>query len=65
MGKDFQHTLQEAQNLGWSEDLIREALWNTAYRLGRKRWYWGPMWMSSLQGWINSRIANLRHAAQP
>jgi hypothetical protein len=64
MGKDFKRTLSEAQKLGWSEDLIRESLWNTAYLLGRKRWYWGPMWMSSLHGWINSRLARMRKASE-
>lgn len=30
-------------------------LWNEAYLLGRRRWYWGPLWMSDVVGWLNTR----------
>ena len=52
---NFKETLAKCRELGWNEDLIREFLWNEAYTLGRKRWYWGPRWFVNLQGWFNSR----------
>ncbi len=50
-------TIKKCQEFGFNEDITREMLWNEAYRLGRQRWYWGPSWFVSFQGWINTQIS--------
>lgn len=52
---NYQETLAKCREFGFNEDITRETLWNTAYQLGRKRWYWGPGWFVDLIGWINTQ----------
>jgi hypothetical protein len=57
---NFKEVLAKCQEFGFNEEITREMLWNEAYRLGRSRWYWGPAWMVSLQGWLNTKLSRLR-----
>lgn len=51
--------LKACQDFEFNEEIIRETLWNEAYRLGRARWYWGPSWFVSLTGWFNTQKQKL------
>lgn len=53
---NYKETLEACKKHEFNEEITREMLWNTAYDLGRSRWYWGPRWFVSLQGWINTQI---------
>lgn len=58
---DFEAIIEYCQNTGLGPEITAEMCWNGGYRLGRKRWYWGPSWMVDLRGWINTRIYALRN----
>lgn len=61
---NYQETLAKCQEFGFNEDITRKQLWNTAYRLGRSRWYWGPSLVVTGVGWFNTvkwRLKNLWH----
>ena len=58
--KNMKECLDTCKDFNFNEDITREMLWNTAYDLGRSRWHWGPRWMVSLQGWINTQISKLK-----
>lgn len=52
----LESTIQQCKEFGFNEQITNETLWNTAYLLGRSRWYWGPRWFVLLQGWINTKL---------
>jgi hypothetical protein len=52
---NLKECVSKCEQFGFSEEITRETLWNEAYRLGRRRWYWGPSWLVSLTGWINTQ----------
>ena len=56
---DLKETLAKCKEFNFNEDITREILWNTAYNLGRSRWYWGPRWFVSLTGWFNTQRSKL------
>lgn len=62
---NFKETLKACQDFGFNEEITRETLWNEAYRLGRKRWYWGPHWFVSLQGWLNTKRSRIFLSKNP
>lgn len=48
-------------NFGFTDSRLREEIaWNSGYELGRARWSWGPAWMVSLHGWVNTQIGKLK-----
>lgn len=51
--RELQEKCREA---GFNEQITQEMLWNEAYRLGRSRWYWGPMWWVSFKCWVKSKL---------
>lgn len=51
---NYQECLSKCREFGFNEDITRETLWNEAYSLGRRRWYWGPSWFVSLTGRFNT-----------
>lgn len=59
MKTTLKETLARCQTFGFNEEITREILWNTAYQLGRSRWYWGPAWFVSLTGWFNTQRSRL------
>jgi hypothetical protein len=61
----LQSTLRACEEFGFNESITREILWNTAYKLGRDRWHWGPRWWVSTCGWINTRTRLLRWLLAP
>lgn len=50
----LENTLRKCEEFGFNERITHETLWNTAYQLGRSRWYWGPRWMPPLIGRFNT-----------
>jgi len=56
---NFEETLAKCKEFGFNERVTQEILWNTAYQLGRKRWYWGPSWFVSVMGWFNTQKQKL------
>lgn len=58
----FASTIKSCREFGFCEEITRETLWNTAYRLGRSRWHWGPSWMVTLTGWFNTRLDRMAKA---
>ncbi len=52
---NLKETLEKCKEYNFNEEITHETLWNTAYRLGRSRWYWGPRWFVSLTGWFNTQ----------
>jgi hypothetical protein len=34
--------------------------WNYGYRLGRRRWHWGPSWLVTVIGWVNTQISRVK-----
>lgn len=57
---NLKETLDKCKEFGFNEEITRETLWNEAYQLGRSRWYWGPRWLVSFKGWINTQISKLK-----
>ena len=57
---NLRETLQKCKDFGFNEEITRETLWNTAYWIGRDRWYWGPRWFVSVTGWVNTQIGKLK-----
>lgn len=57
---NLEETLEACKRHDFNEEITRETLWNTAYDLGRSRWYWGPRWFVSFQGWINTQLSKLK-----
>ena len=53
---NLEDTLAKCKEFGFNEDITRETLWNTAYLLGRSRWFWGPMWWVDLKCWFRSKL---------
>jgi hypothetical protein len=51
--------IKACEDFGFNEEITREMLWNEAYRIGRSRWWWGPMWMSSVKGWFRTQMDKL------
>lgn len=51
---NYEQTLQKCREIGFNQDITNETLWNTAYQLGRSRWWWGPPWMVNFVGRINT-----------
>lgn len=47
--------LEAVSHYNFCEQIKLEIAWNTAYALGRKRWHWGPAWMVTVRGWLNTR----------
>ncbi len=58
----YARTIKQCNEFQFCEEIIRETLWNTAYRLGRSRWHWGPRWMVTLTGWFNTRLNQMKKA---
>lgn len=57
---NYKETLDKCKEFGFNEEITREVLWNEAYRLGRKRWYWGPSWFVTLTGWFNTQLEKIK-----
>jgi len=57
--QSMKETVEACKRFNFNEQITREMLWNEAYRLGRSRWYWGPSWMVSLIGWVNTQKSKL------
>ncbi len=53
---NLQKTIKQCEEFGFNEQITREILWNTAYGIGRSRWYWGPRWVTALRGYINTKL---------
>jgi hypothetical protein len=47
---NFEKIYQKCKEAGFDEYLTAEMCWNEAYRLGRSRWYWGPIWWVKFLG---------------
>lgn len=52
---NFKECKAKCEEFGFNEQITQETLWNTAYQLGRDRWYWGPRWFVSFVGWLNTQ----------
>jgi hypothetical protein len=57
---NFRKTLSACQDFGFGLEITAEQCWNEGYRLGRRRWYWGPGWFVSFQGWVKTQLSKLR-----
>jgi hypothetical protein len=57
---NLKETLDRCADFNFNKQITQEMLWNTAYQLGRSRWYWGPSWMVNLTGWINTKILKIK-----
>ena len=53
---NLKETQDKCKEFGFNEQITQEMLWNEAYRLGRSRWYWGPMWFVDFQCWLKSKL---------
>ena len=56
-------TISLCEDFGFGEEITRETIWNEAYRLGRRRWYWGPWWFVNVIGWVNTQKDKLKKYA--
>ena len=56
---NFEETIKLCKEYNFNEQITQEILWNTAYLLGRSRWYWGPMWWVDFTCKWKSNISNL------
>jgi hypothetical protein len=59
--KNLAQAIKACEEFKFNEQITRETLWNAGYELGRSRWYWGPDWCVSLQGWLNTRKQRWAH----
>lgn len=57
--KNLKECYDKCKEFNFNEEITAEMCWNEGYRLGRRRWYWGPTWFVSLQGWINTQLQKL------
>lgn len=57
---NLQETINKCKEFGFNEQTTREMLWNEAYSLGRKRWYWGPSWFVTLTSRINTILYKIK-----
>ena len=57
---NFAETKKACDDFGFNRDIAMEQCWNEGYRLGRRRWYWGPAWFVNFQGWLNTQLSKLR-----
>jgi len=62
---DFKETLAKCEEFGFNEQITREMLWNSAYQLGRSRWYWGPAKWRKLVRQNATTVDFLRPAMSP
>lgn len=53
--RNLEETLEACHKMGFGPEITAETCWNEGYRLGRKRWYWGPHWFVGFVGWINTQ----------
>lgn len=53
--RNLEETLEACHEMGFGPEITAETCWNEGYRLGRKRWYWGPHWFVGFVGWINTQ----------
>lgn len=58
--RNFKSVLKACDDFKFNREITAEMCWNEGYRLGRKRWYWGPRWFVTLQGWINTQLSKLK-----
>lgn len=58
--ESFRDCYEACEHFQFDKETTAEQCWNMGYQLGRKRWYWGPAWFVTLQGWINTQISRLR-----
>jgi hypothetical protein len=56
----YKECVKKCEEFGFSEEITRLTLWNEAYQLGRRRWYWGPKWFVSFIGWINTQRSKFK-----
>ena len=61
----FKDLIAACEEAGFSESITREMLWNEAYRLGRSRWHWGPMWWVDFKCEWRMRLAKLFRRGEP
>jgi hypothetical protein len=52
----LKETLAACEEYGFCKEITYETLWNEGYGLGRRRWYWGPMWFVDLKCWLKTRF---------
>jgi hypothetical protein len=52
---NFSETYETCKKFGFSDEATALHCWNAGYTLGRKRWHWGPQWLSAVKGWINTQ----------
>ncbi|HXJ76829.1 MAG TPA: hypothetical protein VNM37_28485 [Candidatus Dormibacteraeota bacterium] len=53
---NFDTMYRACKQFGFGDKLTAEQCWNAGYQLGRRRWHWGPAWMVSVHGWVNTQI---------
>lgn len=58
--KNFAEIKKACDDFGFNRETSMEQCWNAGYQLGRRRWYWGPSWFVSFQGWINTQLSKWR-----
>jgi len=56
---NYKETIKACEKFEFNEQITREMIWYTAYALGRSRWYWGPRWMSTFRGWLNTQLQSV------
>ena len=61
---NFSEVYKKCEEFGFNKEITAEMCWNEGYRLGRKRWHWGPSWMVTFQGWVNTQLSKLRKLAK-
>lgn len=63
---NLKQTRSLCKEFGFNQEITIQYVWNTAYQLGRSRWYWGPAWFVSLCGWWNTKrkSSTIRAAAK-
>ena len=50
----FHEVRELCRRTGMNRGQTELHLWNEGYLMGRRRWYWGPLWMSGVVGWLNT-----------
>lgn len=60
MSEQFEETYNACEHFEFDKRITAETCWNAGYTLGRKRWHWGPAWMVSFRGWINTQLSKIK-----
>lgn len=61
----LQEIVNTCREFKLNEEITLEMVFNTGYSLGRRRWFWGPLWRYEIQEWMRRLTLKRKPVKEP